>query len=89
MSTGNENLQKIKTQCTHDIKKSIRKNNTDSSATDDYGGVYSLFSCDRLNRWKAMITCTINCMGEKLGMVSAKYRTSFYDYFFVIVFSMF
>lgn len=29
-----------------------------------------MFSCDRVNRWKIVVTCTIDCVAQNLGMVN-------------------
>ncbi|KAL7025148.1 hypothetical protein ACKWTF_013365 [Chironomus riparius] len=68
---ANENLQSIKSQCVQEMKKNKKAHKSDNSTTDSEGGLYNLFSCDRLNRWKATITCTMNCMGQKLEMVDS------------------
>jgi len=66
---ANEHLHSIKSQCVQEMKKIKKAHKSHNSTTDSEGGLYNLFSCDRLNRWKATITCTMNCMGQKLEMV--------------------
>ncbi|XP_070495847.1 uncharacterized protein [Chironomus tepperi] len=68
-SNVNTNLQSVKSQCVREVKKNKRSFDSNNTTTDSEGGLYNLFSCDRLNRWKATITCTLNCMGQKLEMV--------------------
>lgn len=66
----NEDIQIIKAECLQEMKKTRKQSNSDNSTFNGDGGLYNLFSCDRINQWKATITCTLNCMGLKLGMVN-------------------
>ena len=55
-----------------EIRKSLRKNNDTEGKFDGDGGLYNMFSCDRINRWKTVVTCAIDCVAQKLAMVNSK-----------------
>lgn len=57
-------LYTVKNQCLRETKK----NRKDVAEIDDER---NLFSCDRLNSWKATVTCSIGCIGQKLNMINA------------------
>lgn len=65
-------------QCLRDVKKIQRENAKNSSESSDKSendvGLKNLMSCDRLNQWKTVVTCTIDCMGQKIGMVSFLFK---------------
>lgn len=54
-----------------DTRKNRKINN--ASGDDDFvegdGGLYTMFSYERVNFHKTLVTCTISCVAQKIGMV--------------------
>ncbi|KAG5670422.1 hypothetical protein PVAND_000688 [Polypedilum vanderplanki] len=68
----NEKLQMIKSLCVQEVKKNLTKSDENATTVESDGGMYNIFSCDKVNRWKTSVTCTIDCMGQKLEMINLK-----------------
>lgn len=65
-----EMMATAKNQCLTETRKNRQKNNaSDDDVIQGDGGLYNMFSCDRINQWKTLVTCTIDCMAKKLGVV--------------------
>jgi hypothetical protein len=66
---ANETLSVIKAECMKELRKS-RKNVTEKSdEVEGNGGLYNMFSCEKINRWKTTVTCTMDCFAMKIGVV--------------------
>lgn len=65
----NQTLAAAKQQCLMDVRKSRKSVNASDDTIEGDGGLYSMFSCDRMNRWKTVVTCTVDCVAQKVGMV--------------------
>ena len=73
----NQTLQTAIADCKAESKKAMRKAETPQDLFEGDGGFYNMFSCDRMKRWKMMVSCTVDCVAQKIGMV--KNLTVFYD----------
>lgn len=67
----NDTFLTTKAQCIAANRKMLRKNNDTQGKSEDDSGLSNLFSCDRVNRWKTVVTCTIDCVAQKLGMINS------------------
>jgi hypothetical protein len=65
----NQTLLTAKAQCMTEARKSMKKFNASEDTIDGDGGLYNMFSCERSNRWKTMVTCSLDCVSHKIGMV--------------------
>lgn len=72
-SVLNQTLLSAKAECMTEARKSMKKFNASEDTVDGDGGFYNMFSCERTNRWKTMVTCTIDCVAHKIGMVKNSY----------------
>lgn len=65
-----ETLKLAKAQCLVETRKSRKPYNESEDFIDGDGELYTMFSCDRIKRWKTFVTCTIECIAQKVGMVN-------------------
>lgn len=68
-SVLNQTLQTAIAECKTESKKAMRKAENPEENFEGDGGLYNMFSCDRMKRWKMMVSCTIDCVAQKVGMV--------------------
>lgn len=66
--TFDQTIGPIKFQCQKDIRKSM--NNTWEMDMHDEDSVLKVTTCDRAVQMKAMMFCTIDCVAQKMGVVS-------------------
>lgn len=65
----NQTLLAAITECKTESKKAMKKVESPEENLDGDGGLYNMYSCDRMKRWKMMVSCTIDCVAQKIGMV--------------------
>jgi hypothetical protein len=68
----NQTLTAAKEECMIESRKVMRKSTAGDAGEENFegdGGLYNMFSCERTKRWKTMVTCTIDCVSQKVGMV--------------------
>lgn len=68
-SDFNETLKVVKTECVIETKKNRKNYNGSEDTIDGDGELYNMFSCDRIKRWKTFVTCAIECVAQKVGVV--------------------
>jgi hypothetical protein len=65
----NQTLIAAKTDCMSELKKAMKEFDAAQENAEAENGFENMLSNDRSRRWKIMVTCAINCVAQKIGMV--------------------
>lgn len=65
----NETLKSAKAQCLYETRKGRKNYNNSEEIIEGDGELYNMFSCNRIKIWKSYVTCTMDCVAQKFGMV--------------------
>ena len=67
----NDTLLSIKSQCMRKIRESRHFGPVVETETiEGDGGLFTMFSCERVQRSKTVFICTLDCAAQKLGLVN-------------------
>ncbi|CAO1421693.1 unnamed protein product [Diamesa serratosioi] len=65
----NKTVAALRNKCVVEIKKKRHSNGTTDDEFEGDGGIFDMYSCDRVNRRKSEITCIMDCIGQKTGVI--------------------
>ncbi|CAO1421600.1 unnamed protein product [Diamesa tonsa] len=65
----NKTVAGLRWKCIVETRKKRQPNGTASDEFEGDGGIFDMYSCDRVNRRKSEISCIMDCIGQKTGMI--------------------